>query len=91
MKEQTLEGFKNKYGLSGLYSQPTVYIKFEDKTEEVFKDVELLIAQTREETIKEIEEKLPLYDDEERTNIMSQFGWNNALRKTKKILNKLKK
>ena len=77
-----IKEFKNKYGLSGLHSQPIGYMNFEDKTEEVFKDVELLIKETREKTIMEIEENLPLetFDN----------TYNYALKEVRDILNKLK-
>lgn len=59
-----IKEFKNKYGLSGLHSQPTGYMNFEDKTEEVFKDVELLINKTREETIMEERKRIYCYVEE---------------------------
>ena len=53
-----------------------------------------IISQTREETIKDIEESLPtflageLYDDETKE---SRSGRNKALREVRDIFNKLKK
>lgn len=38
-----LSDFKNKYGLSGLWSQPTGYMEYEDRTEEVIKDVKSIL------------------------------------------------
>lgn len=87
MKEQTLEWFKNKYRLSGLHSQPTGYMKFEDKTEEVFKDVELLINKTREETIRGVEEILS-YDFSDNTY---EEMFKITFKSLKELLNKLKK
>lgn len=88
-----IKEFKNKYGLSGLHSQPTGYMNFEDKTEEVFKDVELLIKKTREETIREIEEEVI-------NKIDSDFLWklryseisvSDVFEEIRSIFNKLKK
>lgn len=38
-----LSEFKNKYGLSGLYSRPTGYMEYEDRTQEVFSDVKNML------------------------------------------------
>ena len=57
-----LSEFKNKYGLSGLWSQPTGYMEYEDKTEEVIEDVKKIIFsiiyQLPEETEENKEEAL---------------------------------
>ena len=53
-----LQGFKNKYGLSGLHSRPTGYMDYEDKTEEVFKDAQRLLEQQRKEILSQLRLKL---------------------------------
>lgn len=90
-----IKDFKNKYGLSGLHSRPTGYMDFEDKTEEVFNDVEFIISQTREETIREIEEMLPKEEIIVSNIVDYQVeylrGRNKMLEEIKQELNKLKK
>jgi len=57
-KEQLVNNFRNKYGLSGLHYKPAEYMGYEDFTDEVESDFIKAIDQTREETIRECINKL---------------------------------
>jgi hypothetical protein len=54
--------FKNKYGLSGLWSQPTGYMEYEDKTDEVVNDVSLALLSLLDEVEKRAKNITPAYD-----------------------------
>ena len=50
-----LSEFKNKYGLSGLWSRPTGYMEYEDKTDEVISDIKSSLISL----LDGVEKKLP--------------------------------
>lgn len=56
--EEILNSIKNKYGLSGLHSKPTGYMDYEDKTDEVFKDIEVALQKAIQEERGIIAEKI---------------------------------
>lgn len=82
-KETLIQEFKNKYGLNGIHTKPIEYMDYEDITDKVEKDFVKAIDQTREETIREVEEGFTGDKKEEELttqeacfNNMERWGYN---------------
>lgn len=70
---------KNKYGLSGLWSRPTSYMDYEDKTEEVIKDIEWALNYL----LEEVEKRLP-------SKTILDNGFNECLEICNNIISSLR-